>query len=82
MNKKLQKMLDHTMKLFVLSERDEMIYGDSFIEFRERSIKVLNPSDKIIQNLDKEVIQTSRISKEKLYGKSILETIKPKRKKK
>lgn len=72
-NKKLSKMVNHLIKLYFLSERDELIYGDSFVEFGERSMNVLNPSDKIVQNLDKEVIQTSRVADKDVKGKGLLE---------
>lgn len=68
-------MLDKTMELFFLSERDEILYGDSFIELGERSIKILEPKDVIFKDSKKSMLVSSKVApKGKLYGKSILES--------
>ena len=41
---KYKKILEKVMDLIHLSDRDEMLYGNSYIEFGERSIKVLDPT--------------------------------------
>ncbi|MGQ4876860.1 MAG: hypothetical protein ACP6IY_22570 [Promethearchaeia archaeon] len=74
-NKKISKMFEKIMELYYLSERDEMIYGDSFIEFTERSIRILDPTKVKIKHLKKDTLRTSRkTDKQKPCGKSILKS--------
>ncbi len=68
----IEKLLKHTLELYAIQKRDRILYGNSFVEFGERSMKVLDPKDKIVKNLDKEVIQISKTTKGKPYGKSII----------
>lgn len=87
-NKKFEKMFEHLLKLFNLSEREEIINGDSFIEFTDRKIEIIDPKEfnRIFtknMNVRKPIRHYKRKSDVgKIYGKSILETIKPKKKKK
>ena len=40
----LTKMLEHTMKLYAKTDEDKTIFGNSFIEFGEREMRVINPT--------------------------------------
>lgn len=49
----VNKFVEEMFKLLIIAERDETINGNCFIEFGERSIKVVNPSDvKIKKEVD------------------------------
>lgn len=64
MNKELiNKIIQKAVDLICQADRDEDIYGDSYVEFGERSIKVINPKDVIVNH-------KSKLSKP--YGKSII----------
>jgi len=41
----LVKMLNHTYNLYLLSKQHEQIYGNSFVEFTDNSMRVINPKD-------------------------------------
>ena len=87
-NKKFEKMFEHLLKLYNLSEQDEVIYGDSFIEFTNRKIEIIDLKEfnRIFtknMNVRKPIRHYKRnCPKTNSYGKSILETIKPKKEKK
>ena len=39
-----KKLVEHIFKLLKVKEEDEMLYGDSFVEFTDRKIEVLHPT--------------------------------------
>ena len=39
-----KKFVRHIFKLLKVKEEDEMIYGDSFVEFTDRKIEVIEPT--------------------------------------
>jgi len=51
------------MELVHIADMDEMIYGESYVEFGERSIKVISP---------KNVIVNHKSNLDEPYGKSIV----------
>ena len=69
-NKKFIKLFEKMIDLYALSNTDEMIYGNSYFEFGDRTIRLLDPNN--IQISGKKIL-------EKPYGKSILESIKSKK---
>lgn len=68
MNEKLfKKILDHAIKLYYKAKQDELLYGNTYIEFGDRSLNILDPikmdhSIKINPNGD-------------VYGKSPIESM-------
>lgn len=68
MNKELrERIIDHAIKLCLLADGDEMMYGDSYVEFGERSIKVINPHNITVSHNKNGVTAA-------IYGKSPIET--------
>ena len=55
----LTKMLAHTLELYGKARADEVIYGNSFVEFGDRSLIIVNPKNVIASKTNK-----------KIYGKS------------
>ena len=39
-----KKLVEHIFKLLKVKDEDEMIYGDSFVEFTDRKIEIINPT--------------------------------------
>lgn len=77
MNEKLfNKILKKAFELYLKSEDDVMIYGDSYVEFSDRKIEVLNPDKIHLVSTPKgnKIIHTLMKSPKKLYGKSIIKT--------
>jgi len=66
------KLLDQFMKLINQADFDKSISGNSYWEFTDRKIEVINPI-KIKSNKKGVIICPRRLTKDKLYGKSILE---------
>ena len=48
----LNKMLNHAYKLYNLSKLDETIFGNSFVEFTDNSMRVINPKDISLTSYD------------------------------
>ena len=44
-----KKFVRHIFKLLRKKEEDEMIYGDSFVEFTDRKIEIIEPTRVIIK---------------------------------
>ncbi len=63
------KIVEKALELIRIAKRDKRVYGDQYVEFGERSIRILDPT-KIRIKLDKK----SKI-KEVLYGKSIIQAM-------
>lgn len=78
MNKELthkefcKKLIDSFMKLINRGDLDKIIYGNTYWEFTDRKIEVIEP-DKVKWDKKGLVIQSNRLTKDELYGKSILE---------
>ena len=71
MNKELrERILDKAIELCLLADGDEMMYGDSYVEFGERSIKVINP-----QNV--EVSHNKNGVTAAIYGESPIKPVLP-----
>ena len=69
----MKKILDTIQNMMILSNRDEIIYGDSYWEFSDRKIELIEP--KKIKKEGKYWIGIDYAKKQpKLYGKSILES--------
>ena len=65
-NKELGKILEHAIKLYFVSEKDRMLLGDKYVEFGERSLKIIDPAT---------IIHSTKTNKgERIYGKSILDS--------
>ena len=60
-------MINHLTELVNVADKDEMISGNCYVEFGERSIRVIKPEDISI---------STNKSPEKVYGKSLLESLK------
>ena len=45
-------MIEHVKKLMTISDQDELIHGESMIEFGERSIKIRDP--KKLENMSQD----------------------------
>lgn len=58
METKIQRIIDKAFELVQLTDRDEMIYGNSYIEIGEGFIKRLDPIKVIITNKNKNIIHT------------------------
>lgn len=54
---KATKILEKAIELLHLSDRDEMVYGNSYFEITERGIKLLEPSEVIMD------VKTSELKK-------------------
>ena len=65
MNEKYNKIIEKAIELCLISDRDELIYGNSFIEIGERSMKLLDPEKYYFGvDLDKDhIIHTKRTQK-------------------
>jgi hypothetical protein len=61
-----EKIIKKAIEIASIAERDEKLYGDSYVEFGERSIRILDPT-KIKINLNPK----GKI-KNIVYGKSVL----------
>jgi len=74
-----EKLIDSFMKLIDRADLDKFIYGNAFWEFTNRKIELIKPEKVTLTNsktkkanVDKYFIQKKRLTKSKLYGKSIL----------
>ncbi len=45
----LEKLLNKTIEMYFIAEKDRDIYGNSYVEFKERGMKIINPNDLIIK---------------------------------
>ena len=77
MNKELiHKIMEKVIDLVYLADRDEMIYGDSFVEFGERCIRVIEPKNISIthnknnQSKDIKMLNLSVIKRKDLVDKN------------
>ena len=70
-NKLFNKIIQKAFELYMKSEGDLMIYGNSYLEFSERKMELLKP-EKVIK-VNKNIIHTKENSHKNVYGKSILE---------
>ena len=61
----LKKILDKAIDMFCIARNDRYIYGNSFIEFKERGMNIINPKDLTVQ-----VIATNKQIKH--FGKEII----------
>ena len=74
-----KKLVESFMKLINKADLDKIIYGESYWEFTDRKIEVLDPK-KVKLTINKKgktspekfEICSERLTKHKLYGKSIL----------
>jgi len=48
MKTKYERIIEKAVELCLMSDVDEMIYGDSYVEIGERFIKVLDPNKESI----------------------------------
>lgn len=77
----LNKIFFKAFDLYLLAKREEVIYGDGYIEFGERSIRILNPKNvQLSINKKGKVIHLYEQSPKKVYGKSILKEVKMEKK--
>ena len=68
-----EKIMEKAIMLCNQAEMDERLHGDNYVEFGERSIRILDPT-KIKIKLDKKAG-----IKELIYGKSVIQAISEKR---
>lgn len=45
MTNKYKKILEKAIELCIIADKDELITGNSYIEFGNRSIKIINPKN-------------------------------------
>ncbi len=63
-NKELmEKLVNKAMEMYFIAERDRERYGNSYVEFTERGMKIINPEDLIIK-LDATKKQIKKFKKE------------------
>lgn len=42
---KVEKIMEKAFDMIVISDRDEMLYGDSYLQFNERGMTVIDPKN-------------------------------------
>ena len=45
----LEKLMNKAIELYCISERGREIYGESFFEFTERGMRIVNPEELIVK---------------------------------
>ena len=47
--KLLKRLIEKAWEMYSIAEDDEKIYGDCYVEFEERGMRIINPTDLIIK---------------------------------
>jgi len=68
-NQFTEKLIDSFMKLILKADLDKTLFGNSYWEFTDRKIEVINPMS-IKINKDGVVVCPKRLTKYKLKGKT------------
>ena len=68
-----KRLVEQFIKLIYRADLDKLIGGDSYWEFTDRKIEVIDPKNIKYNKKKGIIIQPRRLTKQKLYGKSILE---------
>lgn len=55
MNTKTKKIMEKAVEMIIMSEKDELIYGDSYLQFNEMGMTVIDPQNVTLKFKDKDI---------------------------